>query len=112
MLSVWLQNSLRICRVMDGNLYGCSEEMKGYIRLVNADFNDLHGHGPTHNSHNWLNLWVRHIHSWASAVIKDNLLKLYFFQISLHKIHQPSWEDEQVTKGFQQGILTGNDFFN
>ena len=30
-----------------GYLYGCSEEVKGYIRLVGAGFNEIHGHGPT-----------------------------------------------------------------
>ena len=30
-----------------GYLYGCSEEMKLYIRVADAGFNELHGHGPT-----------------------------------------------------------------
>ena len=30
-----------------GYLYGCSEQMKGYIRIVDAGFNELHGRGPT-----------------------------------------------------------------
>ena len=69
-----------------GYLYGCSEEMKGYIRLLDAGFNELHGHGPSlAKIKNPITTTVDGISGLFSSiprpVIKDNLLKISFFQI-------------------------------
>ena len=69
-----------------GYLYGCSEEVKGYIRLVDAGFNEIHGHGPTlARMKNPIVATVDSIcelfTSIPRRVIKDNLPKLSFNQI-------------------------------
>ena len=67
-----------------GYLYGCSEEMKGYIRIVDAGFNELHGYGPTLATiKNPITTTVDGISRLFSSiprqVIKDNHLKISFF---------------------------------